>query len=206
MIRAKALAAGSERRAGYLPNWMFQRSAYSRRALCRHSLFIRGVAMFESDGTNEGDSMIVTYAVERLGDMQPELEALLPLHWREIARDQEIIKLDPDWPAYHALEAAGSFHAVVARSAGRMIGYHISFIRPHLHYRESLSAITDIYFVLPEYRRGRVGVELFKEVEKSWKARGVQKAFTGCKVAKDMQPLFERLGWKWIEKTFAKVL
>jgi GNAT superfamily N-acetyltransferase len=150
--------------------------------------------------------MIVTYAVERLADMHGEMELLLPLHWQEIARDRERIKLAPDWAAYFALENAGGLHVMVARAAGRMIGYHISFIRPHLHYRYSLSAITDIYFVLPEYRQGRVGIELFKQVEKSWKARGVEKAFTGCKVAKDMQPLFERLGWTWIEKTFAKVL
>lgn len=152
--------------------------------------------------------MLITYAVERLAEMHGELEELLPLHWDQIARDKDIIALAPDWDAYFALEAAGGFQCVVARCAGKMIGYHVSFIRPHLHYRHSLQAITDIYFVLPEFRRGRVGVQLFKEVEKAWRARGVQKAFTGCKIAPglDYQALFERLGWKWIEKTFAKVL
>jgi GNAT superfamily N-acetyltransferase len=150
--------------------------------------------------------MIVTYAVEHLRDMKPELENLLPRHWMEIARDQEIIKLDPDWDSYFAMENMGQFHGMVARCEGKMIGYHISFIRPHLHYRKSLSAIVDIYFILPEYRKGRVGVELFKEVEKSWKARGVQKAFTGTKVFHDMSKLFERLGWRFTEKLYTKVL
>jgi Acetyltransferase (GNAT) family len=150
--------------------------------------------------------LIVTYAVEHLRDMKPEMEALFPQHWEEIARDRELIKLDPDWPAYFALEAAGGFHCVVARAEGRMVGYHVSFIRPHLHYRNSLTAITDIYFLLPEYRKGRAGIQLFKEVEKSWKSRGVQKAFTGCKVAADKQTLFERLGWNFTEKIFTKIL
>ncbi len=149
---------------------------------------------------------MVTYAVEKLADMKAEMETLLPLHWQEIARDKEIIQLKPDWDTYFALEACGVFHAVVARQEGEMIGYHISFVKPHLHYLDSLTAISDIYFLHPEHRKGRVGIQLFKEVEKSWKARGVQKAYTGCKVTKDMGPIFERLGWKFIEKIYAKVL
>lgn len=138
--------------------------------------------------------------------MQHELIDLLPLHYSEIARDQEIIKLDPDWDSYFAMERMGQFHGMVARCAGKMIGYHVSFIRPHLHYKQSLSAITDIYFILPEYRVGRVGIQLFREVEKSWKARGVQKAFTGTKLAQDKGKIFQHLGWTEIERTFAKVL
>lgn len=150
--------------------------------------------------------MIVTYAVEHLRDMQSELETLLPHHWEEIARDKETIKLDPDWPSYHLLERVGQFHAIVCRCEGKMVGYLVSFIRPHLHYRKSLTAITDLYFILPEFRKGRIGIQLFKETEKTWKARGVQKAFIGTKVAKDMGRILKRLGWTHIEDLYAKVL
>lgn len=150
--------------------------------------------------------MIVTYTVEKLRIVKPEMEVLLPLHWQEIAGDKDLIKLDPDWNTYFSLEDQGIVHAVIARQAGRMIGYHISFIKPHLHYASSLQAITDLYFIHPDFRKGRVGIELFKEVEKTWRARGVQKAFTGCKTYKDMTTLFERLGWTFREKIFVKVL
>ncbi len=150
--------------------------------------------------------MIVTYAEEPFSAMRPEMETILPLHWKEIARDQEIIKLDPDWDSYHAMERAGQVHALVARCEGKMIGYHLSFIRPHLHYRQSLSAMVDIYFILPEYRKGRVGIQLFKEVEKSWKQRGVQKAFTGTKCAADKSRVFEHLKWNRTEYLYTKVL
>lgn len=149
---------------------------------------------------------MTTYCVEPLSIARPELEKILPLHWEEIARDRDVIKLDPDWDSYHALEANGQFFMMVCRVDGRMVGYHICFIRPHLHYKNSLSAITDIFYILPEYRAGRIGVQLFKESEKALKLRGVQKVFLGCKLSKDLTPIFERLGYKKIEYVFAKVI
>lgn len=149
---------------------------------------------------------MITYALEKLRDVRPEMEVHFPQHWAEVARDRELIKLDPDWPSYFAMEDAGAVQAMIARSEGKVIGYHVSFIRPHLHYRQSLTAITDLYFLLPEYRMGRAGIRLFTEVEKAWRARGVQKAFTGTKCSADKSRLFEYLGWSRTEYLFTKVL
>jgi hypothetical protein len=149
--------------------------------------------------------MLTTYCTESLSEARPDLEMILPLHWEEIARDKEIIKLDPDWEAYEALDRAGQFFMMFCRIDGKMVGYHICFIRPHLHYRKSLSAITDIFYLLPEFRAGRTGIQLFVESEKALKARGVQKIFLGCKVSKDLTPLFEKLGYVKIEYVFSKV-
>ena len=149
---------------------------------------------------------MVTYTVERLADAQRELETLLPLHWREVAKHQDTIKLAPDWPFYYQQEASGKLHLLVVRAAGRMIGYHIAFVSPHPHYRHSLTASVDIYFVLPEYRKGRVGLRLFKEAEKSLKARGVQRILTSTKVDADKSLLFERLGYRRVEYVYSKLL
>lgn len=150
--------------------------------------------------------MIVTYASEKLADIRPELELLLPLHYEEIARDKHIIALDPDWDSYFAMERAGIIQCVTARTLGKLIGYHVSAIQPNLHYKQSLTARTDLYFILKEYRVGRVGIELFKEVEREWRYRGVQKAFTATKLAQDKGRIFLHLGWTEIERVFAKVL
>ena len=149
---------------------------------------------------------MTTFGVELLKHSQAELEAILPQHWEEIARDRDTIKLDPDWPAYHALEACGQLHFLVCRVDGRMAGYHLAFVRPHLHYRQSLSCITDIFYLKPEYRKGGIGKQLFIESEKVLKARGVQKFFVGCKVAQDLSVLFEGLGFDRIEYVFSKIL
>lgn len=154
--------------------------------------------------------MTVTYALEPLVTARPELEALLPFHWAEIARDRDNPKfaLRPDWDTYHALEVAGQFAMMVVRVDGRMVGYHIGFVRRQLHYAASLAFSTDIYFVLEEYRKGRIGIQLFKETEKAMRARGVDKIYLGCKSAGhlDRSRLFEHLGYQRIEYVFAKVL
>jgi hypothetical protein len=149
---------------------------------------------------------MITYTIEKLRDVRPEMELLFPQHWEEVARDRETIKLNPDWPTYFALEDAGGVQAVIARSEGRVIGYHVSFLRVHLHYADSLHAFTDLYFILPEFRKGRAGIKLFTEVEKAWKARGVVKAFTGTKCSADKSRIFEHLGWNRTEYLYTKVL
>ena len=92
---------------------------------------------------------MVTYASESFIAVQGELEQIIPLHYDEIARDKDVIKLDPDWSSYHASERAGQLHMMVCRRNGLMIGYVIGFVRPHLHYRKSLTFICDIFYVLP---------------------------------------------------------
>lgn len=147
----------------------------------------------------------VTFAVESFKECLPEMKALLVEHWKEIASDHELIPLDPCYDEYFVMEDQGMLSTCVARCEGKMVGYHLSFIRPHLHYRQTLSAIVDIYFVLPEFRGG-TGYRLFQFVEKTLRERGVKKIFTACKLAHDVGPLFERLGYKEHERLYTKVL
>lgn len=148
---------------------------------------------------------MITFQEESFEQVLPEMKALLELHWKEIAMNQDLIKLDPCYDEYITFEHQGMLHLVVARDAGRMVGYHLSFIRPHLHYKNSLSAIVDIYFVLPECRGG-AGFKLLRFVEQSLKARGVQKIFTACKLHHDIGTLFDRLGYTEIERMYTKVI
>lgn len=150
--------------------------------------------------------MTATYAVENWFEALAEMQALWPLHWDEVAMDKESIPLDPDYQAYAALANSGSMHLLVARQAGKMIGYHVSVVRGHLHYKTSLSSFTDMYFIHPDYRKGMVGVKLFKEAEKTLKARGVQKMSIGTKVSLDMSRIFERLGWTETERLYTKFI
>lgn len=156
---------------------------------------------------------MITYAVEAWSAVWPELSQLWDAHWREVALDQDVIKLDPDLDAYAAMERAGMLHIVVARRAGAVVGYHISFVRPHLHYRRSLTAITDIYFIGAEHRGPRAALNLFKAVERTLAARGVQKQYTGTKIHRtpdgrslDNGRLLEHLGHVEAERHYVKVI
>lgn len=147
----------------------------------------------------------VTFHVERLADCLPEMKGLLAQHWQEIALDKDTIPLDPCYDEYLQLERFGMVHVVVARSLGKMVGYHVAFVRPHLHYRSTLSALVDIYFISPECRGGS-GIKLFRFVEASLKQRGVKKIFTACKLHKDISGLLTHLGYTEHERLYTKVI
>lgn len=103
------------------------------------------------------------------------------------------------------MDAAGILHILTMRVGANLVGYYMAFILPHPHYQDSgLMAITDAYYVLPEYLSGGRGMQLFVEAEQSLKKRGVVKAYLSCKIHKDLSELFEGLGWRLTDKSFTK--
>lgn len=155
---------------------------------------------------NEASGKMITYQVEPYSQVIDEVRALLPSHYEEIATDKDVIPLDMHDESYREMEAKGELHVVTVRLDGKIVGYHCTIVRPHLHYRSTLCGFTDVYFLLPEYRRGRIGMGMFDHVEKTLKQRGVVKLFTGTKLHLDVSSLFERMGWTKTEHLFTKVI
>jgi len=148
--------------------------------------------------------MLVTFATEDWNDVVHELEQHWPHHWAEVATHKDKVALEPSYHEYARLNETGQLHVTVARSEGECIGYLVAIVRPHLHYRNSLSAFFDLYYVTPPHRLWMTGVRLFSEAEKALKARGVQRMFTGTKLSKDAGRIFERSGWQEAERLFVK--
>lgn len=149
---------------------------------------------------------MITCQTEAWADARAEIVGYWPAHYEEIARDKEKIPLAPDFRAYDTFGASGELHVVTVRKDGALVGYHLSLVRPHLHYTTTLCAFVDIYWLRPDCRKGMAGVKLFKEAERSLKARGVKKVFTGTKLALDAGRIFERLGWHETERLFTKYI
>lgn len=155
-----------------------------------------------------------TYAVETFEAVWPEMKPLWDLHWQEVALDHGNVKLDPDIQGYLALENLGMLHVVCMRKQGRLVGYHISFVKPHLHYASTLHSFADVFFVKPEFRVGFAGIRMLKEVERTLAQRGVKKMMTGTKLhdspvtgkSLDMSRIFRRLGWRETEHIFTKCI
>jgi Acetyltransferase (GNAT) family len=144
--------------------------------------------------------------VEAWSDCVEEMETLFPLHWKELAVFQDKIPLKCDRERYAALEKANALLLITARVEGKLVGYFVGFLFPHPHYFGSgLWGMTDMYFVLPEHRRG-TGLKLFIAFEAALRERGVTQAVTSCKVHEDHTEFLEKLGWKWTDKTFQKHL
>lgn len=154
---------------------------------------------------------MITCQVESFTENLEQLKPLLLDHWRELALDQDRVALDPDWDIYHRKDAEGGVLFVTVRERGKLIGYFVGFVGPGLHYRGCLTLQMDVFWLHPDFREDSLSVvegevvaeQLFAEVHRVAKARGVQRAFHGSKLHKDASQLFERLGGVEVERFFS---
>ena len=136
--------------------------------------------------------------------MKQDLLPLLPLHWAELALNQDKVPLNPQYDIYDAREAAGQTLVVTLRELGVLVGYFIGFVAPGLHYRTCLTLTMDIFWTHPDIRKGFAAVRMFREVEREAKRRGVQRIFYGSKAHKDASKLFEFLRMDPVEVYYSK--
>lgn len=149
---------------------------------------------------------MITAHLESFTERLPELQPLLPLHYKELALNQDTVPLAPQYEVYIEREKQGGLIFVTLREAGELIGYFIGFIAPGLHYKTCLTCTMDIFYVHPDRRGGSAGVKLFKFVEAELTRRGVQRWFVGSKCHMDASWLFERLGFERVEVYYSKML
>lgn len=149
------------------------------------------------------------YALESWGTYWRDAEPLWKEHWLEVANDQDTIQLDVDIDRYATLDAQGKLHIVTARDAdGQLQGYYLAIADYHLHYKTTLHAYLDVFWLAPAHRRGLAGYKLFQVVQQTLKARGVVKHIQGHKVHVHgtLGTLFERLGYRKIEHVYSTLL
>lgn len=146
---------------------------------------------------------MITWCVESLTEQLEEIKPLLNEHWLELALDQEKVPLDPQYDIYIERDVRGEVLFIAGRCNGALIGYFVGFVAPGLHYRTCLTLTMDIFWVHPEYRGQRAGVNLFKAVKIEAKRRGVKRIFVGSKMHKDASWLFELMGFKEVERYYS---
>lgn len=146
---------------------------------------------------------MITIQQERLTERLEELKPLFPVHWAELALDQDKVPLDPEYSIYLERDRRGEVLFVTAREDAAIVGYYVGFVAPGLHYRTCLTLIGDIWYVTPGARGAALGASLFKEVQRLAKARGVARMFTGTKLHKDAGFLLEQLGHSEVERYYS---
>lgn len=134
-----------------------------------------------------------------------EMKILFPLHYEELCVTKDF-PLAPDYDAYKRLADAGMLRCITVRADEEVIGYAIFIVQPHLHYMTCKTAFEDIYYIRPDFRKGRVGIRLFKYAEEVLKRIGVNRIIMHTKIHMDNSKLFEYLGYKWTDKLFTKIL
>jgi GNAT superfamily N-acetyltransferase len=137
----------------------------------------------------------LTFAVETFDQVYADIQPLLKSHWLEIAADKEVMKLNPDEDFYARLKS-DEMLIVTARDGRKICGYFVWFLHHHPHYKHLLTAQSDIYYLLEEYRGGGRGQDLFQAAMDLAKAAGAGYCFISTKVGHDHPDLMKRLGLK----------
>lgn len=151
---------------------------------------------------------LITAQTESLTEHLEELKGHFDQHWEELALNKDKVPLRPNYDLYLKLDAAGEVLFVSVRKGGKLIGYFVGFVRPHLHYQTCLTLGMDIFYIDPEHRDGspKAGIRLFREVEREARRRGVQRMVVMAKLHRDASRLFDFLGYERIEVVYSKML
>jgi len=100
------------------------------------------------------------------------VEPLLLEHYEEVA--SKVYTLDPDWSRYRLLAANRQLLMLLAFKADRCIGYSVSVLSDHLHYRRDYVAYNDVLFVAKEHRHTSAGGRLMVQTQYAAKAAGAR--------------------------------
>jgi GNAT superfamily N-acetyltransferase len=147
----------------------------------------------------------VAFQREQAAALWDEILPLLEAHWREITHYPDIA-LDVDRALYEKLDSMGMLRCFTARVDGRLVGYAAYLVKANLHYRQSLQANQDVLYLAPEYRRSRIGSHMLLYADEQLRAEGVQVVYQHTKLAHDIGPVLQRLGYEPVETIYAKRL
>ena len=141
------------------------------------------------------------------------VEEMLAAHWKEVAVDQELIPLAPDWDRAFKLQQMGILRTAALRRDGRLIGYNAFHVLPHIHYRYTVHAVNDVVFVDPS-ERGQAGLKLIRGTEQLLREQGVVKISyhtkvhtrVGVKQRSTVGDILSRLGYRLDEEIYSLLL
>ncbi len=139
-------------------------------------------------------------------EMLAEATTLFEEHYKEIARNKEVMKLKPDETTYRQMEEMRKIFIFSARQNDVLIGYSVNFVTNHLHYADLKLAQNDLLFISKEQRGGRVGLKLIRETEKHATLLGCKLMLWHCKENTTLSSLLPRINYGVQDIIYSKEL
>jgi GNAT superfamily N-acetyltransferase len=162
------------------------------------------------EAINIQDIPAVEYAdnllqVERIEDVLEELKPVHAAHWQETERYRHGIALNPDYNYMINAERTGRFMLFTVRNDDGLVGNCMMYLSRSTHTQRWV-AEEDTIFILPEYRKGRLGVRLIRYVEDVLRNMGVTEIRVTVKTVNDVGRLLTHLGYNHTGNQLTKTL
>ena len=151
----------------------------------------------------------LTAQQERFSAIARELPPLFERHWQELGTSRDTIPLDPDWDRYLALDVQGLLAVTTARVDGVLVGYIFNIVGPHLHYRSTLHADIEMFWLDPAYRGSLFVLSWFRNNDVMLRELGIKRVHVAVKTGyRDgrVGSVFKRLGYGPVETVYGKAL
>lgn len=148
--------------------------------------------------------MALSFQAEPFALVQPQMDRLTQLHYEELTRHKEVVKLNPMLGKYAELERSGVLRVYTAREEEALVGYAFFFLHRHLHYADLVLAMNDLLFVDPQHR-GSAGVRLIKFCERELTQAGAHKIVWHAKPGTLLVELLGKMGYQSEEIMLARL-
>jgi len=149
---------------------------------------------------------MITMHEEKLSEIFDEIEPIFHAHHEELALNQDLITLNPDYERYFSAESNGTLVIYTARVDGDIAGYYVGFIVKSIHNMDILACHTDIFYIKNIHRGSGIGMGLFEFCEDNLRKRGVVRWVGVSKNHLDSSNFFKMLGFDQIETVHQKIL
>jgi GNAT superfamily N-acetyltransferase len=145
---------------------------------------------------------------EHVQEVYQELDELLHDYFEKTIAKEGLPILNMDWRSYFELQKREHLMLLTARDdyRGRLMGFVMYYIYPHLHHKGFICAACDILAVRLEQRGRGIGMLLMEHAEPLLKDHRVRYITHQFRVCYDTAPLFPRMGYKLIEQGYLKEL
>ena len=139
-------------------------------------------------------------------EMLAKATILFEEHYKEIARNKEVMKLKPDEETYRNLEKMRRIFILSAWQDDILIGYSVNFVLNHPHYADLVLAQNDLLYIKKEMRGSRAGLKLIKQTETHAKSLGCKLMLWHAKEDTTLAHMLPRLKYGVQDIIFSKEL
>lgn len=149
----------------------------------------------------------VTFQVERLTDILPELHRLHAEHYKETELAVRGVPMNPDYDTMRAAERSGSLLQVTARDVKtrELVGNIRLYVYDSTHTKKRC-AREDTYFLLPAYRHGWTALRFWRYAENCLRQLGTTEVSTDAKLSNDVSKINTFMGYTHVSNRFLKIL
>lgn len=139
--------------------------------------------------------MNYTAQIERMADIQSEMEPIHKAHWEETEGYRHGLGLNFDYARVIDYETRGMYLLFTLRCDGELVGNCGIYLNQSTHTQKKV-ATEDTIFILADHRKGGTSRWFHDRVEDALKDMGVSETRITVKLANRAQKLFERWGYK----------